>query len=281
VSKPPIENLIDRLAKHATKRYGARSLDKITTLVVHHSAVPPSVGPQRIAEYHVDSLDWPGVGYHFLVSEDGILYQGNRLETVSYHAVQANPYGVGICFLGNFTKKVPPPAQLRAGAHLIAWLMQELDVKLDEVVGHKEVLATQCPGAQWLQDREWKQMLRQEIAQVQQEASEPMPVPEGKPIFHYMLFWSHDGEWAEQDWINARNYIGAFHPAAGVSVQDAAHAEYVTIVGGPLGVTGQVEEWLLAGGSNVERIAGEDEADTKRLLDEMVAEGRRFRTFDA
>jgi N-acetyl-anhydromuramyl-L-alanine amidase AmpD len=280
VSKPPVQNLIDKLPQHDTKRYNMRSLDEITTLVVHHSAVPPSVGPQRIAEYHVDSLDWPGIGYHFLVSEDGVLYQVNPLQTISYHAVQANPIGVGICFLGNFTNRVPPAVQLCAGAHLIAWLMQELDIQLDEVVGHKEVLTTQCPGAQWLEDKKWKQMLRQEIAEVQQEAGQPVPVPGEKPIFHYMLFWSHDGEWAEQDWINARNYIGAFHPTAGVSVQDAALAEYVTIVGGPQGVSRQIEDWLRAGGSKVERVAGDDMADTKRLLDELVAEGRRFRTLD-
>jgi N-acetyl-anhydromuramyl-L-alanine amidase AmpD len=278
VAKPAIQDMVDKLTKHPTKKYDTRPLSDIQKLVVHHSAVPASVGPQRIADYHVKKLDWPGVGYHFFVGEDGILYQGNKLQTISYHAVQANPTGVGICFLGNFMDKSPTAVQFRAGAHLLAWLMQELDVALDDVIGHMEVLATACPGKQWQDGKKWKAQLRQEITKVQQEAVKPSPapVPGAKPIYHYLLFWAHNGEWAEQDWLNARNYIGTFRPSVGFSATDAAQAEYVTIVGGPLGVSREVEDWLKAAGSKVERIAGQDEAHTQRLLDELVREGRRF-----
>ncbi len=173
ISKPPIENLIDKLPKHSSKVYGTRSLSDIQHLVIHHSAVPPSVGPQNIASYHVKRRDWPGIGYHFLVGEDGAIYQGNALETVSYHAAGINTPSVGICILGSFMKEVPPPAQLRAGAHLTAWLMQELDIAPDSVRGHKEFMDTRCPGDQWLSGKAWKLMLLQEIAQVQQEAAQP------------------------------------------------------------------------------------------------------------
>ncbi len=288
ISPPTIENLIDKLPKHDTKQYKTRPLRNITHLVIHHSAVPPSVLPKRIAQYHVSKQDWPGIGYHFLVGEDGTLYQGNALETMSYHAVKANPYSAGICFLGNFTKTVPPPAQLRAGAHLAAWLMQELGIPLDNMRGHKEYMDTACPGEQWLKGQMWKRMLRQEIAQVQQEAAAPSPAPpppepttgEVKLFYHYMLFWAHDKGWAETDWLNAQNYVGAFRPTVGFSAADAAHAEYVTIVGGPLGVSQEVEDWLKAAGCQVERIAGEDEAGTKQILDELVKQDRRFHTFE-
>lgn len=280
IPKPAIQNLVGKLKTHPTRTYNKRKLKDIQYVVVHHSAVAPSVGPERIANYHVDKLDWPGAGYHFFVGEDGIIYQGNTLDTVSYHAVQANPTGVGICFLGSFMKKVPPQAQLRAGAHLVAWLMQELDIALDDVKGHKEVLATSCPGTQWLKGKKWKEMLRQEIAEVQRATEQPGPVPGAKPIYHYMLFWSHDGEWAEKDWQSARNYIGTFAPTAGFSANEAAQAEYVTIVGGPLGVSKEVEKWLKDAGCKVDRIAGEDEADTKRQLDKLAKEKKRFQSLE-
>ena len=54
----------------------------------------------------------------------------------------------------------------------------------------------------------------------------------------------------------------------------------MTIVGGPLGVSRQVEEWLKRRGSKVDRIAGQDEAETKQILDSLVDQGRRFRSFD-
>lgn len=282
VSQPPIRNLIHELPKHSTKEYKTRPLGNIRCLVIHHSAVPPSVGPRRIAEYHVTKQDWPGIGYHFLIGENGTIFQGNALETISYHAVQANPRGVGISFLGNFTQDVPPPAQLRAGAHLIAWLMERLGIALVDVKGHKEFMDTACPGRQWLSGKKWKQMLRQEIMRIQEEAAHPVPAPspEGKTLHHYMLFWGREAEWANRDWLNAQNYVGTFRSTTGFSIEEASQAENVTIVGGPLGVSKDVEDRLIAAGCRVDRIAGKDEADTKRLLDGLAERGTRFQNFE-
>ncbi|MFN2291470.1 MAG: N-acetylmuramoyl-L-alanine amidase [Anaerolineae bacterium] len=282
IPMPNIYYLVNQLPKHSTKRYQARPLCDIHTIVVHHSAAPPTVGPEPIAKYHISKLDWPGIGYHFLVGVDGTLYQTNTLETVSYHAVQANATGLGICFLGNFMKDVPPARQLKAGAHLIAWLMQELELSIDVVQGHKEVLSTACPGEQWLQGKRWKELLRQAIKKVQDEAGQmpPVPGPGAKPVYHYMLFWAHNGTWAKRDWINAQNYIAAFRPSAGFSPHDAVAAEYVTIVGGPLGISKADEESLRAAGCEIDRIAGEDEEDTRRMLDELVQQNKRFQNLD-
>ncbi len=282
ISKPPIQNLIGKLPVHATEEYETRPRSDIQTLVIHHSAVPPKVGPQQIAAYHVNRLDWPGTGYHFLVAEDGIIYQANSVETISYHAAKVNPRGVGICFLGNFAQEGPPPAQLLAGAHLVAWLTQELSVDLDEVKGHKELMGTACPGVQWLQGKNWKRMLRQEIVQVQQRGqADPGPVPAAKSMEHYMLFWARDGQWAQGDWLNARDYIGTFRPSAGFSAEHASLAEYVTIVGGPMGVPLKVENWLRGKGCKIDRIAGRNEAETKEMLNALVAEGQRFQGFES
>jgi hypothetical protein len=161
---------------------------------------------------------------------------------------------------------------------LVAWLLQELGLGIDDIKGHREVLQTACPGDQWLSSRAWKGMLRQEVLRIQQEAGErgPATTADTKALYHYLLFWSTDGRWAERDWTNARNYVGRFRPAAGFSVSDASHAQYVTIVGGALGVPKQVEDRLRAAGCKVERIAGQDEADTLRQLDELVQQGKRF-----
>lgn len=285
VARPAVQDMIARLPVHATKRYKTRRLQDIRAVIVHHSAVPPSVGPQRIAEYHVTKQGWPGIGYHFLVGADGTIYQGEAVDTLSYHAVQANPYGVGVCFLGNFTNDIPPAPQLEAGAQLIAWLMQELNIPLDNVKGHREVVATACPGNQWMSGKKWKTVLRQQIVRVQQAAVEPPPaaVPpggDGKRLSHYMLFWQRADTWPQKDWDNAQTYIGAFRPTAGFSVDEALLARYVTIVGGPLGTSRQTENSLRAAGCRVDRIDGKDEADTKRILDDLAARGKRFLSFE-
>jgi N-acetyl-anhydromuramyl-L-alanine amidase AmpD len=284
VSQPSVQNLVGKLPRHPTKTYDSRASSDIKTLVVHHSAVPPTVGPTRIASYHVKSLDWPGIGYHYLVADDGVIYQGNAITTASFHAAKVNPRGAGICFLGNFGSKVPPPAQLQAGAHLIAWLMQELDLELDMVKGHQEFMATACPGNQWLKGRKWKQMLRQAVVKVQQEAMQSgaslVSLPGVKSIYHYVLFWHHGDSWAQKDWDNAQDYIATYQPTVGFSKDHAAQAENVTIVGGPLGVPQHVEDWLIAQGCRVDRIAGANEAATKAMLTNLIKKNKRFRSFD-
>jgi hypothetical protein len=91
-----------------------------------------------------------------------------------------------------------------------------------------------------------------------------------------MLFWARDDAWAEADWLSARQYIGAFRPTVGFSASDAALATYVTIVGGPLGVSQQAEDQLVAADCKVDRIAGKDEAETKAILDSLAEKGQRF-----
>ena len=243
--------------------------------------MPAFVGPKPIASYHVRRHEWPGIGYHFVVAEDGTLYQTNALETKSYHAVEANPYGVGICFLGNFTKKTPPPAQVQAGAHLVAWLLGELNLPNDRIRGHKELMGTACPGKQWLEGDKWRTALYSRVRQVQQEKALPTPPKpdESKAIYHYLLFWASGEEWAVRDWLNAINYIGVFRPTVGFSAEDAAQAQYVTIVGGTTGVSEKVENELREAGCQVERITGKDDAEMKRILDQMAQQGRRFLSF--
>ena len=122
----------------------------------------------------------------------------------------------------------------------------------------------------------WKNMLLARIKAVQAGQAEIA----AKTIGHYMLFWQRQDSWAKQDWQAAINYIARFRPTAGFSADDAENAEYVTIVGGVAGVSYETEQALVSAGCKVERLAGKDFADTKRMLDELAQSGRRFKTFD-
>ncbi len=276
IPQPTWQDMVDSLPKHATKKYAARRLEAIEHITIHHSAILPTVGAQRIAEYHVNTQDWPGIGYHFIVDADGIIYRTNVLETVSYHVGPLNNSSVGICFLGNFTDVVPTPAQLESGGKLVAWLVQELKLTNSEIQGHKESMNTQCPGKQWQEDQHWKRMLLAQVEATQETFVGVIPAT-AKVIGHYVLFYQlPDGSWAEKDWANAKKYIAAFKPTCGFSVDDAKQAEYVTIVGGPGGVSLEVEAILRTAGCKMERVAGKDEAETKKLLDNMAKSGQRF-----
>jgi hypothetical protein len=167
VSKPAWQNLVSLLPRHATEQYHTRERSTIQRLVIHHSATPANTTPESIARYHVGHMQWPGIGYHFVVAADGRIYQTNELATISYHAASANETGVGICFVGNFMEAPPPAVQVRAGAHLVAWLLQELRLRGDAVKGHRELMQTACPGDQWQSGATWKTTLLGAIAAAQ------------------------------------------------------------------------------------------------------------------
>jgi N-acetyl-anhydromuramyl-L-alanine amidase AmpD len=279
VGAPPMKVVIDALPRHKTKRYESRPLEAIQNLVVHHTAVPATVSLEKVAAYHVEKQDWPGIGYHFCIGADGTIYQCNHLTTNSYHAAGINTKSVGICFSGNFGKDPPPAAQIAGGAHLAAWLLQELDLPLESVRGHGEFMETQCPGRQWLSGKAWKDTLYAEIRRVQEEAQRASPVSE-RPLYHYLLFRQEPEAQAKAEFWGAEAYIAHFCPTVGFSVEEAMHAQYVTIVGGPSGVTHQEQARIEAAGSQVERIAGPDESETQHLLDKLVQQNRRFESLE-
>ena len=152
--------------------YPARSLDSIRYLVVHHSGADASTTAQQIADYQVKTRlknnsgqitkeQWPGIGYHFFINPDGTIIKCNELTTVCYHVGERNAVSVGVCFAGNFTPaNATPPngAQLAAGGSLIAYLMDQLNLELDAIKGHKELGSTDCPG-QWTDGFAWRNML--------------------------------------------------------------------------------------------------------------------------
>ncbi len=279
VAQPAITAVIDALAKHPTQRYQTRPVSKVSSIVLHHSAVPASVGADRIAKYQVEKQGWPGVGFHYFVYDDGRIEQTQPLEVIAYHAGDANPTSVGICLAGNFTQQPPTEAQLLATSQLTAWLLQKLNLPIEAIHSHKDYVATACPGDQWDAGAKWGERLRRQVQDALAGAGPVATTPAGKPLGHYVLFWQTPDDWAKEDLLGAQNYIGRFRVTVGFSVDDAMQAEYVTIVGGPLGVLPEAEALLRAAGCKVDRVAGDTFAETKRLLDQMAKEGKRFLSF--
>jgi hypothetical protein len=279
VSEPIISVVIDQLPKHPTDQYPTRERSQITSIVLHHSAVPASVGADRIAKYQVERQGWPGIGFHYFIHDDGHIEQTQPLEVISKHAGNANATSVGICLAGNFTDQPPRDAQLLSTSQLVAWLLQEHNLRIEAVHPHKDYVATACPGDQWDSEDRWGEQLQRQVQDALAGAGPVVTRPVGKSLGHYVLFWNTPDDWGEEDFLGAQNYIGRFRPTVGFSLDDAMQADYVTIVGGPLGVSSEAEGLLSAAGCKVERVAGDTFEETKALLDQMAEEGRRFLTF--
>lgn len=139
-----IINIVEQLPKHPTLSYDVRSLDQILRHVVHHSA-HPTWKVEDVANFHVQSNGWPGIGYHFFIDKFGRVYQTNNLETISYHVKDENTGSIGYCLQGNLEETAPTNAQLDALVKTIQYVNVLLGKTLP-IDGHRDHRPTACPG---------------------------------------------------------------------------------------------------------------------------------------
>ena len=275
VARPQIRDISHELPRHPTLQYRRRQLAAITNIAVHHTALPPRVGPEQIAQTHVDEdLDrgksaWSGIGYHYFIPADGEILQTQPVELRTHHVDRHNSYAIGVAFAGSFMNgATPSPHQIHAGARLIAWLLQEFELQLTDVLGHNEFSynATPCPGSEWLEGNRWRDTLMAEIERVQG----------GVPPYHYVLFPSE--ALMTETLEEASHYFDEFKPVAGTFLEDALQARYVTLVGAGTISTAEAERRLADAGVEIDHLEDSDAISAAQRLLQLAHDGRRFRS---
>ncbi len=127
-------------------------------VVIHHSAT--EVGSAEIFDAAHRNRGWDELGYHFVISNgnggpNGKVEVGSRWKKQKWGAHcggtpnnEYNNYGIGICLVGNFQNHMPSASQLSALKRLVSYLVDEYDIPLSEVVGHRDApnASTACPG---------------------------------------------------------------------------------------------------------------------------------------
>jgi N-acetyl-anhydromuramyl-L-alanine amidase AmpD len=88
---------------------------------------------------------WIGIGYHYVIRANGTIERGRPEDTIGSHSgPQGNGDSVGIVLTGNFEIGAPSTAQMIALAELIKDLRGRYGNLA--VIGHRDVMATACPG---------------------------------------------------------------------------------------------------------------------------------------
>lgn len=127
-------------------RSALEPIKKVDKLVLHHPA-HKTWGIQDIHNFHKNTKKWNGIGYNYFITKDGRVFEG-RGKHVGAHCEGQNSHTLGICFQGNFDLEKMPDAQVNAGGWLVAQLVREYGLKINDVVGHKDMpgAETVCPG---------------------------------------------------------------------------------------------------------------------------------------
>ena len=149
-----------------------------SALVLHHSAgsAPPVTAELRqdvsairgIDRFHYYTRGWRsgGVGYSYLVTPSGRIFEGRGLNSVGAHTPGHNATSPAVCIVGDYRSKPPTEDSIRA----VAWLLRYL--KRDRIVGHRDYYSTTCPG-----DAGYSALGRIRAAASDAVAPPPKPLP--------------------------------------------------------------------------------------------------------
>lgn len=190
-----------------------RNLTQVKYLVIHHSVTSPYIKNsndiiqrKKSWQEQVDEIaslhrirGWAGIGYHFVITSDGIIAYVGDLGTGRANVLNHNDSVIGICLIGDFTKHLPTDIQINSAHDLCDFFLfhypQLPNVNgWEDVIGHKDCIqiwndttATACPGTSWPVDM--KNRIKDNIIyspvptdeQTPTESETPVPSPEDSP----------------------------------------------------------------------------------------------------
>lgn len=149
--EPDLENSVEGLFDPETNPGGWYTYDEplsqvLSTIVVHHSALPLIDGPREIQKLHMHNKGFADIGYQFVIDYSGHIYEGRPIDVRGAHTGRHNTGTVGIVLLGNFERTRSSKAQLSSLEQLGRCLAAEYQIS--HLAGHRDFQpeATVCPG---------------------------------------------------------------------------------------------------------------------------------------
>jgi N-acetylmuramoyl-L-alanine amidase len=123
---------------------------KIDTIIIHCSATPEgrNVTTEEIRGWH-KAKGWRDIGYHFVITLDGLIHKGRPVKEKGAHAGGYNSSSIGICYVGGCDQNMRAKDTLNAlQRDSIQALIIELsgDYPITKLMGHNEVSSKACPS---------------------------------------------------------------------------------------------------------------------------------------
>ena len=108
-------------------------------LVVHHTFGPSNQTFEAIKHFHVFTRGFDTIGYQYLLTPNGYIYQGRPDKMHGAHAKEQgiNKKSLGICLVGNFDKIKPTLEQENSLIELLRAKMKEYKIPLEKIVPHR------------------------------------------------------------------------------------------------------------------------------------------------
>lgn len=139
VKKPePITRKIDMIVLHCSDSDNPRH-DNIETIRQWHTE-RGFTGPDGISGNEDD------IGYHFVITKDGVVHEGRPLNSIGAHVKGYNEHSIGICLTGKLKSQFTPK-QFKAALALIRKLFSDHELDWKAVRLHNQLdKGKTCPN---------------------------------------------------------------------------------------------------------------------------------------
>lgn len=125
---------------------------KINQIIIHCAATPEGrdLDVKDIDKMH-KQRGWSGVGYHFVITIDGLIQVGRDLSVVGAHAKGYNSNSIGVCYIGGVDKDLKPKdtrtVKQKKALELLLMTLKSMFPDA-EILGHKDLpnVAKACPS---------------------------------------------------------------------------------------------------------------------------------------
>lgn len=141
----------------------------------------------KIANIHVNTNGWGGVGYRFIICSDGTVAYVGDLSHGGSAVADKNNIMFSACLVGDFTKELPTASQIHS-AHLLAkYFLDNLSAypqldSWDDIKGHRDFMATTCPGDNWRLAGGLRERIVDDIWQGYPDPQPVLPTPPPVPV---------------------------------------------------------------------------------------------------
>jgi len=154
-----ITNRIEKLEWHPYRTWEKRSLDEVSSIVIHQALSNADV--ESINKYHImpgqnnhlSTYGAPHFAYHYGIERDGLIITANMLEDITWHTRSQNREGIGIMLVGDFSgeghtgNNSPTFSQFLSLEKLVDMLVSIFsNIKRTNVFGHADFGKPACPG---------------------------------------------------------------------------------------------------------------------------------------